>query len=1470
ILYTISDETFTASATVDINVFLPPVAPIANNDNYEVERNTVLIIEAPGILENDTDENGDLLTVTEFTINGNTYAANETVTLSEGVLTINENGSFVFQPVQDFIGDVPLIIYSITDGTFVSSGNLNIEVVYPPTAPIPLDDYDTVEINTTLNVATPGVLINDTDINEDELTVTEFVINGIGYLAGEVAEISEGSFTLNLDGSYQFIPTTDYFGDVPPITYKITDGIFEGQALLYFTIERVTDLLNIVSFESCNQGYTVDEEYKVIYSVVLENTSTARDYNESSLLKNIDLQVDLEDTFGLGCIIEVTEVDVFNNGFTRDFINNTGYPREFDQNAINNNFLNGTSSSFFNQEAVNNLTLYPRQSIILTYCVTIDPFCNGRPNPTPSGSGLDFTSTLNITADRGAREESLTLTDFHTTNAIVTAGLFVPEFNDSIDPPGTINFDGTYDYRNTVIITNEGTAVANNINYNMGLGHFMDNGISFTELDVNQVSGPPVTVNPNYNGDTDTFLLTSNNSLAAGDVVILELFYEIAPYASTTYSNFYQVDRSFSQGNLDDFDETTLESRRLDSYVIWSDDLGDHLDRYYVANSATESVSSSNQCDCSSSSMRFLFDSQNEVNKTIASVNTIPNGILEHEEIIFNIQLSNTSEAVQLTNLQLLDDITTNCGSAIVNVGTPLILNSTATTNPTINTNFNGISDPNIFIGTDGVLRANEQIVIQLSVTYSEFCSGENTVTFTASNPLGSLVSSSSAIAIEASTDSDNDGVINSIDLDDDNDTIPDIEEYNGLDPLEDDDLDLLPNYRDLDFGIDANSDGIVDVFDFDNDGVPNHLDLDSDNDGIFDVYEVGNASVDENNSGTTNNSTGINGLDDTLESEDSLAAIITYSIINSDTDLNFDYLDIDSDGDGIVDNIEAQRSTNYIAPNSIINSLGIDTAYLNGLNPVDTENDGVVDYLDTNSDNDIRADSIEGWDIDADGIAEVSALNLDVDSDGLDDAFDNDVTIRNATNNQTPQSFPNEDNIDTEELDWREIIAIIVRIDPSTDVEGNTLFFTLKLVSKRDDTILIESASPVDILFSSINGTSTSTQYETAVSPFDFTEIIDVNFSIPPFTNSIQFSVNTFDDDISELTESFTLNGTITSQNTQNTSITSIGSLLDNDDLPSITMNDSREIEGLDLLHTITLSNPSSRPIAINVQTSDASALRKEDYLSVRQNLEIEGTENPNLPNTSVSFSIPTLLDNLNELDEEYLTVTAEVTSNNIGTQDLNKTGTIVDIDPNPFLEITDATIEEGGVLEFTISLLNQNLEPMQNYLPIQFILETVDDTTFGSEDYIPINLITSIPAFETIYKQEVVTIDDRLNEETEQLFLRLTTNLDNISNEQAPSGVGIIKDNDYPNLFSPNGDGISDVFKISGIVEDYPNFKLVIVNRLGNEVYRYSNNGSMNPSWWDGTYQGKKMPTGVYFYTLDYNDGLNKPKSNFIQLIR
>ncbi len=92
-------------------------------------------------------------------------------------------------------------------------------------------------------------------------------------------------------------------------------------------------------------------------------------------------------------------------------------------------------------------------------------------------------------------------------------------------------------------------------------------------------------------------------------------------------------------------------------------------------------------------------------------------------------------------------------------------------------------------------------------------------------------------------------------------------------------------------------------------------------------------------------------------------------------------------------------------------------------------------------------------------------------------------------------------------------------------------------------------------------------------------------------------------------------------------------------------------------------------------------------------------------------------------------------------------------------------------------------------------------------------------------------------------------------------------------PDGFSPNGDNINDYFEIVNIREAYPRFRIEIYNRYGNILYK----GNLNTPDWDGTAQegGVKVgsgvvPTGVYFYILEFNDGARKPLQGRLYLSR
>jgi gliding motility-associated-like protein len=85
-------------------------------------------------------------------------------------------------------------------------------------------------------------------------------------------------------------------------------------------------------------------------------------------------------------------------------------------------------------------------------------------------------------------------------------------------------------------------------------------------------------------------------------------------------------------------------------------------------------------------------------------------------------------------------------------------------------------------------------------------------------------------------------------------------------------------------------------------------------------------------------------------------------------------------------------------------------------------------------------------------------------------------------------------------------------------------------------------------------------------------------------------------------------------------------------------------------------------------------------------------------------------------------------------------------------------------------------------------------------------------------------------------------------------------------PDGFSPNGDGVNDVFVIDNI-DNYPDNIFTVLNRWGNIVYEKED--YMNT--WDGTSQatvkigGEDLPTGTYFYILDLGPEITNQEERF-----
>jgi len=224
--------------------------------------------------------------------------------------------------------------------------------------------------------------------------------------------------------------------------------------------------------------------------------------------------------------------------------------------------------------------------------------------------------------------------------------------------------------------------------------------------------------------------------------------------------------------------------------------------------------------------------------------------------------------------------------------------------------------------------------------------------------------------------DSDGDGIPNQIDLDSDNDGIADIIEAGGVDADGD---------GRVDDDTDDDNDGWANVFeaspledgDQDGDGLKNRIDLDADNDGIADIIEAG--GEDSNGDGkaddfTDENFNGWSNTYDVTEAGENLP------VTDTDGDGISNYLDLDSDSDGITDNVEGQTTIAFEPPSGIdFDNDGWDDEYdgdvtggSNGTPIVLSNNDGAgnPDYLDLDSDGDGSPDWIEGFDNDGDGDA--------------------------------------------------------------------------------------------------------------------------------------------------------------------------------------------------------------------------------------------------------------------------------------------------------------------------------------------------------------------------------------------------------------------------------------------------------------------------------------------------------------------
>ncbi|TXD50137.1 Ig-like domain-containing protein, partial [Polaribacter sp. IC073] len=264
VMYTVSDGTNTANSTLDITVNPINDAPVAVNDSYTTNEDTSVTLTP---LTGDSDIDGDTLTITS--INGTvlTPGTLQTITVSNGVVTVTSGGAISFAPTANYNGS-STFAYVISDGNGeTATANQIITITAVNDAPQANPDTGSTNEDETLTVVKENGLIdvNDTDIDAGTtLNITKFVVDGGSPItvspttAGSTLIAGKGTLTINTDGSYTFAPILNFNGTLPQVTYTVSDGTNTANSTLDITVNPINDAPVAV-----NDNYTTNEDTSV-------------------------------------------------------------------------------------------------------------------------------------------------------------------------------------------------------------------------------------------------------------------------------------------------------------------------------------------------------------------------------------------------------------------------------------------------------------------------------------------------------------------------------------------------------------------------------------------------------------------------------------------------------------------------------------------------------------------------------------------------------------------------------------------------------------------------------------------------------------------------------------------------------------------------------------------------------------------------------------------------------------------------------------------------------------------------------------------------------------------------------------------------------------------------------------------------------------------------------------------------------
>jgi DNA-binding protein len=364
--------------------------------------------------------------------------------------------------------------------------------------------------------------------------------------------------------------------------------------------------------------------------------------------------------------------------------------------------------------------------------------------------------------------------------------------------------------------------------------------------------------------------------------------------------------------------------------------------------------------------------------------------------------------------------------------------------------------------------------------------------------------------------------------------------------------------------------------------------------------------------------------------------------------------------------------------------------------------------------------------------------------------------------------------------------IPVTVAIDDVSAYEGNTMHtphtpfvFTLSLSAPSAGTVFVSYATQ--------DGTATSADADYVP------ESSLVTFN--PGETSKQLTIDVHGDTKVEPDETFTVK-LLQATGATITDATGAATILNDDVLPSVTINDVTADEG-NTMHTphthfdftVSLSQPSAAMVGVSYMTQDGTATSADaDYVPESSMI----TFNPG--ETSKPITIDVHGDTRVEPDE-FFTVTLMQATGGATIADANGIGMILDDDALPSVSINDVTAEEGNTMHtphtpftFTVSLS----QPSGAVVGVSYT--TQDGTaTSADADYVPESSMITFNPGETS-KQLTIDVHGDTKVESDESFTVVLLQASNATIADA-NGVGTILDDDFLPALS-----VSDVAAAEG----------------------------------------------------------------------